>query len=451
MTDITHAPPTPPPPHRWRALVDRLKARAFGGPSGNVFRGMATLALGSGTARLIGLAAIPVLTRIYSPEDYGVLAVFTAFVAMLAPVLTLRYVIALPLPRHDGMAINLLALAAALTAFFTLVLTLVLGLFGTPVFNALSMQALAPWWWLIVIALVGTALYEMMSMWATRARAYKLIARTQIIQAVAGDGSKIALGLLGLMPLGLLIGQVIKQSAGTINLAQTFWTGLRRHARQIRPDRMIFAARRYAGFPAYRLPSQFLLVLSTKAPLLFVAAMYDAETTGQLGLALMALAVPVGLLGQTMSQAFYAEGASVGRKSPDLIRRLAHSTIKRLLLLSLLPALALLLFGEMIFTLAFGPAWQLAGTFASVLAIYLVFQFLQKPMAHLFFIFEAQRQLLFLNIQRATLIAACFATAYFLQIEAVTTVLFYSIAISAHYALSVYWALRIIPKERSHS
>ncbi len=449
MADITQSPPTPPPSNGWRAAVDKLKARAFDGPAGNVFRGMATLAVGSGTARLISLAAIPILTRIYSPEDYGVLAVFTAFVAILAPVLTMRYVLALPLPKHDGMAINLLALAGGLTLISTGILTIVLGLFGTPIFEALSMQALAPWWWLIIIGLLGTSLFETMNMWATRARAYKPIAKTQFMQAVAGDGTKIALGLMGLTALGLLIGQIIKQSAGTINLARTFWSGLRRHARQIRPGRMLFAARRYAGFPAYRLPSQFLLMLSTQAPLLFVAAMYDAQTTGQLGLALMALALPISLLGQTMSKAFYAEGAAIGRKSPDILRALTHSIIKRLLLLSLPPALALLVFGETIFTLAFGANWQLAGTFASALAIYLVFQFLQTPVAHLFYIFEAQKQLLFLNLQRTAIIAGCFGAAYVMKVEAVTAIILYAVALSAHYALSVYWALRIIPAERA--
>jgi len=96
-------------------LIASLSSRLFGGPAGPVFRGMGTLALGAGVARIIGVVSIPVLTRIYSPADYGVLAVFTALVGMLVPVLTLRYGAAIPLPRYDGMAMNLMALAASLT------------------------------------------------------------------------------------------------------------------------------------------------------------------------------------------------------------------------------------------------------------------------------------------------------------------------------------------------
>ena len=84
--------------------------------TGSVFRGMFTLALGSGAARLISIAVIPVLSRIYAPEDYGVLSVFIALTAILAPLLSLRYVTALPLPRHPGLAMSLFALCVGLMA-----------------------------------------------------------------------------------------------------------------------------------------------------------------------------------------------------------------------------------------------------------------------------------------------------------------------------------------------
>ena len=57
--------------------------RVFEGSAGQVFRGMVTMALGSGAAKGIGLLVVPLLTRIYSPEDYGVLSVFTALIFVL--------------------------------------------------------------------------------------------------------------------------------------------------------------------------------------------------------------------------------------------------------------------------------------------------------------------------------------------------------------------------------
>src|SRR5690554_1776955 len=121
-------------------LRNRISARLFSGASGGVFRGMLTLALGSGIGRLIGIALIPVLTRIYTPDDFGVLAVYTALVAILAPLVTLRYVLALPLPRHDGMALNLLALSTLLMLALTTVVGLALLFGGAPLLSVFSME-----------------------------------------------------------------------------------------------------------------------------------------------------------------------------------------------------------------------------------------------------------------------------------------------------------------------
>lgn len=136
---------------------------------------MITLAMGAGLARIVGIASIPILTRLYSPDDYGVLAVYTSIVTVLVPILTFRYVTAIPLPKTDAMAFNLFVLCAKLIALGTLLIALTLGLFGHTVLGWFSMEELAPYWWLIAIGVMGTASYELFSMWATRKKDYKVI------------------------------------------------------------------------------------------------------------------------------------------------------------------------------------------------------------------------------------------------------------------------------------
>lgn len=336
----------------------RLLSKAFGGSASNVFKGMATLALGSGIARIIGIAAIPVLTRLYSPEDFGVLAVFSAMLSILAPLLTLRYVLAIPLPRHDGMAFNLLILSAFLMLIMTLSISFLLWAFGGQLLAVFSMEELAPWWWLIALGLLASASYEMLALWATRRRNYRVIARTSVWQSAIGSIVKIGLGLLALKPLGLLIGQVVASGGGVGTLFRGFGGEFKDNWRFLRWSRMRKAAWRHRGFPFFRVPSQFLLAISSQAPLLFMAVLYDAKTTGQFGLALMALGLPLQLFGRTLAKAFYAEAANLGNKQPAEVRRMAHAVIKRLAIFSPIPAIVLFLFGPMIFTLLFGDEWM---------------------------------------------------------------------------------------------
>ena len=424
----------------------RIRDRLLGGDAQHVFRGMITLAMGSGMARLVGLAAIPVLTRIYEPTHYGVLSIYVAMVSMIAPALSLRYVLALPLPRKDATALYLLYISGALILSFGVIASLLLWGVGESLFKWMSMDVLAPWWWLVVLGAMSNALYEALNMWAIRKRNYRIVARTQLFQSVLGEGLKLGLGVLGIKPFGLMFGQLASYGGGISSLFMQFRHEFYSGLRKIRWSRVKTVAYYYRGYPTYRIMSQMLLVFSMQAPLMLTAKYFDAAVTGQLSLALMALALPVNLLGDSMSKAYYAEISEIGKRQSEKIRQMTHKVIWRLVALSLIPALTLIFGGEWLFKMVFGLQWASAGKFASILGIYLAFQFVQKPVSYLMFVFEGQRQLLYLNIQRALLTVLAFYGGYHISGDIYTIVYIYGISLSAHYAFSIIVALKKIPK-----
>lgn len=429
--------------------VKRVLSKLFEGDAGRAFKGMATLAAGTGMARVVGLISIPILTRIYSPSDYGVLSLYASVVALLAPTLTLRYAVAIPLPRSQALAANLLVMSAFVASSVCGALAVVAWLWGENLLSALSMEALVPWRWLVIIGALATASYELLSMWATRQRAYGILARTQVLQAISGETLKVAAGLFGLRPGGLMVGHFVSQSGGLTSLALHLWKDMQHLAKRVTLTRLKTSAVLFRDYPVYRLPSQVLLVFSMQAPVMFAAAYYGPATTGQLGLALMAIGLPVNLLSDSMSKAYYAEISAIGRKQPALIRRMTHQVMRRLFALSLAPALVLLLGGRWLFEIAFGQQWSLAGQFASMLSVYLVLQFIQRPVSYLLFLFNGQRKLLLINVQRATITTAWFYIgAKVLDLRPVGTILGYALLISLHYVASVYIALRSIPADR---
>ncbi|WP_337245968.1 oligosaccharide flippase family protein [Luteimonas sp. gir] len=426
--------------------VKRVLGRLAEGDASQVFKGMLTLVAGAGAARLIGLASIPLLSRIYSPEDFGVLSIYAALIAILAPTLTLRYALAIPLPRHDSTALNIFRLSLALIFVNASLLTCVLCLFAPELLRLLSMESLVPWWWMIALGAAGSATYELLTMWAARRRSYRIIARTQFVQSAIGETVKITLGLMGAKPLGLLFGHMFAQAGGITSLARSF--------RQDIPLGRLLAPRKgqlrkvaalYSDYPSFRLASQVLMIFAVQAPVMLMAAFYDAGSAGQLGLATMAVTLPANLLGESMAKAYYAEISAIGSKNPGRIRKLTFQVIKRLLVLSAPPTLVLFFSGPYLFPWILGPEWETAGTFISILSIYLVFQFIQKPVSYLMFVFKEQRSLLYLNIQRAIVTVLCFWAGHAMGLAATETLLIYAIAMSCHYALSVLVAVRKIP------
>jgi len=411
---------------------------------GAIFRNMAMLASGTAVARAIGALSIPVITRIYLPEHFGVLAVFTSLTALLVPFGTLRYSMALPLPKRDGTALNLAVLCVSSLLIVSLLVTLVFWLTAPYLLELLSMQQLLPFWWLLPLAIAGTGLYELLSHWAVRDKAFKPLARTKIWQAVIGAITKIGLGLLGLKPLGLLIGQVFTQAGGVFSLFKNFFGKFRSTWRHVSRTRIRFLIRRYADFPKYRLPSQFLLVFSTKAPLLYFAWHFGADITGQLGLALMVMALPINLFGQTTGKAYYGEIAKIGRKNPDKIYEITKNVTKKLFLISVPPFLVLLFGGPWLFQFIFGEVWREAGVFASMLAVYLLTQFVSSPLVNAMTVFEKQLMFLIINLVRLCGLIIIFGISYSLLLSPEATVLIYSIGLSIHYIFTAYLVFRII-------
>ncbi len=203
---------------------------------------MATLALGSGLAKIVALLSIQVLTRIYSPEHFGILSVFTALLLILTPLVTLRYELAVPLPSKDGTAVTLMAVSMGLLLSMTALIGLVLWLAGPPLLALASMEVLTPYRGLLITALFLAGLYEVLLIWAVRRRAYPCIARTQLQQSIAGAAAKIALGVAGLMPIGLLLGQVLGAGAGLTTLIRTFRADMQRNWRHVTFRRALLVA-----------------------------------------------------------------------------------------------------------------------------------------------------------------------------------------------------------------
>ena len=410
----------------------------------SILKNMAILATGSGIAKVIGVISIPIITRIYSPEHLGALSVFIAMSALLVPFGSLRYSVTLPLPRHDALALNLAVASFGFLVIVSLLSIILLGFTAEPIMNLLSMPSLIPYWWLLPIAIFGAGLYEILNSWATREKSFKTIAKANVWQSILGAVVKIVLGVFGFKPLGLLVGHVVNQSAAIYKLSQLLIQKLKTHRKKITKKRILFLIKHYKDFPKYRLPSQFLMVFSMQAPLLFSAWLYGAEATGQLGLALTALALPITLFGQTTGQAYYAEISRIGRKQPERILAITKSITLRLLFVSIPPTLILFFFGPRLFQLVFGSEWHQAGFFASLLSVYLLTQFISAPLVNALSVFEKQGMFLMINVRRTIFIVAIFFSSYWFEWDIVKMLFIFSLVLSVHYLLVTHSIFKVI-------
>jgi len=403
--------------------------------SNRVLKGAISLIMGSAIAKGIGLAVMPILTRMYSAEDFGRLSLFVSVTTIAASLLTFRYVVALPIPSSRIRARHLLLLSVTLGAITAVLIGLVLAI-AVYVFGQGSADGFwRAYWWLVIVGAIGAAGYELATMWATRRQQYHAISTSQVWQMLSGSATKLVGGFFGLGSVGLILGQVMQQSGGLAGLARPMLSSLRRALKEFNGRYLLAVAARYSDFPKYKMPAHFVYAYAAQAPVIMASYLWGASSTGQLGLAFQSMALPISLISQNASRVYYAELSKIGRGNPSAALELTRYMGVRLFGVGSLLGIGIFALAPMLFSLVFGQAWAEAGELARAMAIFIPFQFVASPLIMAYNIYGDQRRVLITHFIRAALVSMVFVLSYFLGLSLLKTIYIYAVVISVHYLL----------------
>src|SRR5690554_363193 len=380
---------------------EKLKSNAF-------YKNIAVVAGGNVSAKLIGVLLTPIITRIYTPEDFGIYNVFMSIIGITGSLATLRYSVTIPIARDEKTAENLLKLCFVITFFLAFLWLVIIALFGKTISAHYEIDQLNIYLWLIPIVFLGKGIYDALNNWAVRYKKFKIITRTKITQSVTSSSIKIGLGLLKVKPLGLLIGHITQEAAGISSLFSSLIKTKPKFFHSFSWLEIKKVAVRYKRFPLIQSWSQLLLATGGQLPVLLLGVFYSAKVVGVFGLANSMISLPMGLIGAAVSQVYFGEISSFGKVNPKKIYQLTISLIKKLFYIGLLPVLLLAIFAPWLFELVFGAEWFDAGIYARYLSVYILMAFISAPLASVFNVYERMDLQLGLNIIRVVLVGLIF-------------------------------------------
>ena len=394
---------------RWRAkrLVRRLPVGAF-------VRGVATLVSGTMIGRAVVVLTSPLLTRLYTPEEFGLLAVYLAFLGTFGVIAGLQYDVAVVLPASRRTAANLFVLSLLIACGMSVIVGFAVAVAGGPLVTRLNVAALEPYLWLLPPGLLAVGAYQTLSRWAIRKRAFGRLARTKIAQGVGQAAIQLGWGLAAGGPLGLLLGGAFGQAAGMTTLAAVVRREDRRVFRAVNLRTMRRVMWRYRRFPTLATGSAFLNAANRHLPALLLAALYGPQGAGWYALGQRVVRTPTRLVGTAVAQVYISEAAPLARRDMPALRPLIARITGRMLLLGGVPLGAVALGGPWLFDLVFGPAWGDAGRYVQVLAVTYLAQFAVAPVTLTLPILERQDVQLLWNVVQVTATGLLFWLGYWL-------------------------------------
>ena len=408
-----------------------------------LYKGAIILGSGTAIAQMIGILTMPIITRLYTPSDLGVLAVYSSILAIVGIGATLRYEFAYALPKKDEDAVNIFGLCLILLSITTTIFALILLFGGEFLIQYFDLSVIEKYFWFLLVGFFGMGLYTILNYWAIRQRDYERITYTKINQGVGGSISKILLGILSFGPMGLIIGHIVSQIAGIGTLARAMWKKERGNLKSISLSGIKKVAKTYKSFPVFNFPASILNTMSLQLPPLILLALYDSKTVGFYALAYMLIVLPGSLISGSMGQAYLGEASKMVREGSRELRSLYIKTVKHLSMIAIpligIPALC----APFIFPILFGEVWAEAGWYCWPLALMVIANFVVSPTSRLT-IYGYNHWLLIWDFTRIIGVIISFYLSYLLKLPIMLTITAYALVMFVMYIVSALLNLKAI-------
>lgn len=402
-------------------------------PKNSLAQKVVMLAGGTAFGQAVGVLAMPILSRLYSPEDFAVLSLFTSFAMVALTIVTLRYELAIPAPKDNHEATYLLLASILAASILSPLASIVLGLMIST--NIFGLAVLPSWTPLLMgVYLWFGAAFFALRYWLIRMGSFSLLGQVTAIRGVMRALVQSMLGVFSLGAFGMLVGELVGQAAGIRQMLRHSASSIF-ELRRAKMGEIVEASRRSIQFPLYGIPSAFLDTTAQVMPLFLFTLLYGPTVAGFFALVQRAFALPLTLLGQSIADAFHNSLTLQYQRGLQGIKELFFQTAKNLLLIGLALGLGIVLLGWWVFPIVFGERWRPAGEMAMFMAPWFVAQLVVSPLSRLVFVLGGQQAKLIydivalLAILLAFLIARAFSISHwdFLKILTGFNVLAYSL------------------------
>lgn len=427
----------------WFHRITRFFDNSWATPSRSSFRSnFLRIARANVFAQMLTLSLTPILTRLYTPADYGALAVFANILLILAAFATWRFDWSVPnaTSRSQASAVVLLGfmvlLATCLLSFVTLELAL-----SSEVFSLPALEPIAPFVALLPLALLGTGLHQLMQAWYVRENDLSAVSKAKISQSVAGSTVSLAGGALSFGALGLVLSSLVSAWFG-IGMLLRKATGLRRCVRRAKARWIQAAAARFGREASLSSAVSLVNTSSLVVTPLLLAHFYTAAEVGWYALMSRLALAPARLFTTAVAQSFWSEAAKLAKRDREKLRRLFIKSSTRLLLLAL-PVVLLCVTGPLYVGVVLGDNWTKAGYVLVALAPFLLGQIAVSPVSHLLVHRKQHWQLIWDVVRFLALLGTICACAS-MRADIVVTVLCVSIVMLAMYSVLFVLNLRAL-------
>ena len=396
-------------------------------------RSVFTLASGTAIAQVLVILTAPILTRLYNPRDFGILANYNALLEIILVCSMLRYEMIISLQKSQSARNLNIATCLIFLTIATLICFTVVSLNSEVIVRHYAIEDNINIFLFLPISLFVSGIFYILHYTHISNNEFKVIRNNMIIQPCANVGMQLSFYKLEI--IGLLFSQILSKIFAVyyylkiINFTTFKYTKLKKTL-------IYHFIKMNWRIPVFTLPSNFLNTINSQVVPIYLVAIFDASSAGLYFLTMKVISGPVKLIGSALGSVFLSR---VGKESDEEVNLLINKIVLYTATMCIVPMVIFTLHSPSIFTFIFGDVWAKSGSLIVLVLPWILLQFQWSPISHIMNARGYQSNLFIIQIVSSILRLGSLLTAWFLQLDFLSTVLLYSVASATSYLIRLYW------------
>ncbi|MDC0654196.1 oligosaccharide flippase family protein [Candidatus Marinimicrobia bacterium] len=338
---------------------------------------------------MIAIAASPILTRVYSPENFNTFGLYLGISTILGAVTTGRYEMAILLPKKDNDAVNILGLSILVSMIVSSLIFLFLVITKFSNKSILEDTVLGSFIFLIPLSTLILGIYSSLNYWNNRRKNYNILSSGRITHSLLVALITVMLGFTILINSGLIFGTILGQGLAVIFLISVIIMKEKSYLKKINYTKIRLLSKRYFKFPKFLIAGHLMNTSSSQLPLILFSSYFISPVGGFFLLTQRVISLPISIISSSIGDVFRQQASLDFSQNKNCID-LYLSTFRKLVFISIIPFIAFYFSAPILFETVFGESWRKSGEFAQILVPMFFLQFVTSPLSNMFIIAEKQ-------------------------------------------------------------
>lgn len=409
----------------------------------NFVKNFSKLTAGTASAQIVSIITVPILTRLYGVEAYGIQAVYNSVVSMFCILATGRYETAILLPKDDKKSFSVCCLVVLLSLFMSICWCFGYMVLKDTMIKFFGYGEVFDWLQWLPFTVMAISLSVVVTHWLNRMRDYRVMAMTGMLISIINFSAGSIYAILypgdnfGLY-FNTFMGQLV------VGIIGIFYCYKRKYFSKawISFSMLLHVAKKYINVPKYMVGGNILNDLSTKLPVFLLQGIFGDLVVGYYAMSVKLLGMPLQLITSAVGNVFLRDAVDEWNNKGNCERSF-KKTYYLLGVLGIIPSILIFIFSKDLFVIFLGENWYMAGVYCVYLIPMYFIKFIFSPLSNVLVIANKQNIFFYLQFCRLAVVYLFMQVGYRLFFTADAVVIFYGIGFSLYYAIVLLYCRKV--------